>query len=59
MELAERAYELWNNAKDSDPEKGNLEHDYVQAMMNNSAQIAVVDALITKLGFIPLVSDAK
>lgn len=55
METAERAYELWNKAPNSDPEKGNLEHSYTQAMMNNSAQIAVVDALISKLGYIPSV----
>lgn len=55
IETAERAHEAWSNADDSDPCKADLEHCYIQATMNNTAQIAVVDALITKLGYIPQV----
>lgn len=55
IETAERAHEAWSNADDGDPCKTDLEHRYIQATMNNTAQIAVVDALITKLGYIPQV----
>lgn len=53
IETAELAHEAWSNADDGDPCKADLEHCYIQATMNNTAQIAVVDALITKLGYIP------
>lgn len=53
LEIAEEAYEAMMRAESHGGEPGQYREPYVRAMLNNKAQLALVNLLVERLGYLP------